>query len=83
MPWKDAYTISDETSLADKDLRWPEGKRCAVHIVVDLSIAGGSQGITARDIKSAPAEFGATRGSILSWRSSTSMGLEQPSPCRP
>ena len=38
MPWKDAYTISDEKSLADEDLRWPEGKRCAVHIVVDLSV---------------------------------------------
>ena len=41
MPWKDGYTISDEKSLADDELRWPEGKRCAVHIVVDLSIAGG------------------------------------------
>ena len=32
MPWKDGYTISDEKSLADADVRWPEGKRCAVHI---------------------------------------------------
>ena len=62
MPWKDAYTISDEKSLADTDLRWPEGKRCAVHIVVDLSVASGPEGIGARDIKSAPAEFGANQG---------------------
>ena len=62
MPWKDAYTISDEKSLADEDLRWPEGKRCAVHIVVDLSVASCSEGVAARDIKSAPAEFGANQG---------------------
>ena len=42
MPWKDGYTISDEKSLADADVRWPEGKRCAVHIVVDLSVASGA-----------------------------------------
>ena len=41
MPWKDAYTISDEKSLADADLSWPAGGRCAVHIVVDLSVASG------------------------------------------
>src|SRR4051812_15616595 len=62
MPWKDAYTISDEKSLADADLRWPAGKRCAVHIVVDLSVASGPEGIGVRDIKSAPAEFGANQG---------------------
>ena len=62
MPWKDAYTISDERSLADADLRWPEGKRCAIQIVVDLSVASGSEGIGARDIKSAAAEFGAHEG---------------------
>jgi len=62
MPWKDAYTISDEKSLADADLRWPAGGRCAVHIVVDLSVASGPEGIGVRDIKSAPAEFGANQG---------------------
>ena len=48
MPWQDAYTISDEKSLADADLRWPAGKRCAVHIVVDLSVASGPEGISIR-----------------------------------
>ena len=57
MPWKDAYTISDEKSLADADVHWPEGKRCAVHIAVDLSVASGPEGIGARDLRSAPAEF--------------------------
>jgi peptidoglycan/xylan/chitin deacetylase (PgdA/CDA1 family) len=62
MPWKDAYTISDEKTLEDTDLRWPADKRCAVHIVVDLSVASGPEGIGVRDIKSAPAEFGANQG---------------------
>lgn len=62
MPWKDGYTISDEKSLADADLRWPEGRRCAVHIVVDLSVASGPEGTTRRDLQSAPARFGAAEG---------------------
>ena len=62
MPWKDGYTISNEKSLADADVRWPQGKRCAVHIVVDLSVASGPEGIVARDIRSAPAAFGANEG---------------------
>jgi peptidoglycan/xylan/chitin deacetylase (PgdA/CDA1 family) len=62
MPWKQGYTISDETSLADKDLRWPGGKRCAVHIVVDLSVAGGPKGIGAKDLTSAPGQLGANQG---------------------
>ena len=62
MPWKDRYTISDERSLVDADVRWPHGKRCAVHIVVDLSVASGHEGIRAADIASLPAAFGATEG---------------------
>ena len=62
MPWKDGYTISDEKSLDDKDIRWPEGKRCAVHIVVDLSMAGGPEGISAKDVRSATALFAAGEG---------------------
>ena len=62
MPWKDRYTISDERSLADGELRWPQAKRCAVHIVVDLSIAGGPEGIQARDIASAPGMLAANQG---------------------
>ena len=62
MPWKDAYTISDEKSLGDADLRWPEGKRCAIHIVVNLSVASGPEGITAADLKTPPAQFGRSEG---------------------
>jgi peptidoglycan/xylan/chitin deacetylase (PgdA/CDA1 family) len=62
MPWKDRYTISDERSLADGELRWPQAKRCAVHIVVDLSIAGGPEGIQARDIAGAPGMLAANQG---------------------
>jgi peptidoglycan-N-acetylglucosamine deacetylase len=62
MPWKDRYTISDEKSLADKDVRWPDGKRCAVHIVVDLSVARGPEGIRVSDITNPAATFGANRG---------------------
>ena len=29
MPWKERYTISDEKSLADDEIRWPQGARCA------------------------------------------------------
>jgi peptidoglycan/xylan/chitin deacetylase (PgdA/CDA1 family) len=62
MPWKDGYTISDEKSLDDKDIRWPDGRRCAVHIVVDLSLAGGPEGISAKDLCSGTALFGAGEG---------------------
>src|SRR5215471_2243699 len=62
MPWKDRYTISDEKSLADGDIRWPDGTRCAIHIVVDLSVASGPEGIVTRDIESPAAEFGAHEG---------------------
>jgi peptidoglycan-N-acetylglucosamine deacetylase len=62
MPWKDRYTISDEKSLADADIRWPHGKRCAVHIVVDLSVARGPGGIRASDLTSPSATFGAKQG---------------------
>jgi peptidoglycan/xylan/chitin deacetylase (PgdA/CDA1 family) len=62
MPWKDGYTISDERSLADADIRWPGGRRCAVHIVVDLSVASGPEGITERDLRSAAAQFGLGEG---------------------
>ena len=62
MPWKENYTISDETSLSDADVRWPEGRRCAVHIVVDLSVAGGGEGIRASDLAGHAAHFGANEG---------------------
>ena len=51
MPWKDGYTLSDEVGIADHDLRWPEGRRMAVHIVLNLSVASGPEGITRADVE--------------------------------
>ena len=36
MPWKERYTISDEKSIGDSEIRWPGGKRCCFLAVVDL-----------------------------------------------
>jgi peptidoglycan/xylan/chitin deacetylase (PgdA/CDA1 family) len=62
MPWKQGYTISDEIGLRDDELSWPNGKRCGVQVVVDLNIATAAEGITAKDIESNAAVFGATEG---------------------
>ena len=62
MPWKQGYTISDEKSLADADVRWPDAKRCAIHIVVDLSVASGPEGIVPRDLASEVAVFAVNDG---------------------
>ena len=62
MPWKERYTISDEKSLADDEIRWPQGARCCVGITVDLSVAAGPDGIRAADLTTPEAEFGANQG---------------------
>jgi len=62
MPWKEGYTISDEKSLDDQEVRWPDGKRCALHIVVDLSVARGPAGIGARELGSPTALFAINDG---------------------
>jgi peptidoglycan/xylan/chitin deacetylase (PgdA/CDA1 family) len=62
MPWKDGYTTSDEKSLADHEVRWPEGKQCACVIVVDLSVASGPAGITPADLSTAESQFGTQVG---------------------
>ena len=46
MPWKDGYTISDEKTLFDDDIRWPGGKRMCMTVMLDLSLASGPQGLT-------------------------------------
>jgi peptidoglycan-N-acetylglucosamine deacetylase len=58
MPWKDRYTISDERSLADADIAWPDGARCCVSITVDLSPPCGPAGIQAGDLRTADAQYG-------------------------
>jgi peptidoglycan/xylan/chitin deacetylase (PgdA/CDA1 family) len=62
MPWKQGYTISDEKSLADHEVHWPDNARCCVSVTVDLSVASGPDGITAADFASARAQFGAREG---------------------
>jgi len=62
MPWKERYTISDEKSLADDEIRWPGDALCCVGITVDLSLAAGPDGIRAADLTTPEAEFGANQG---------------------
>jgi peptidoglycan/xylan/chitin deacetylase (PgdA/CDA1 family) len=62
MPWKDGYTITDEKSMRDEEVKWPENGQCAVVIVVDCSVPSGSDGIEPRDVKKHIAEFGAKIG---------------------
>jgi peptidoglycan/xylan/chitin deacetylase (PgdA/CDA1 family) len=62
MPWKQNYTISDETSLADGALRWPGGAQCCVSITVDLSQASSPAGITPADLKHSWSYFGLNEG---------------------
>ena len=62
MPWKQGYTISDEIGLRDDEVRWPDGNRCCVTVVVDLSVARGSEGIRAADRTHPDAYFAAHDG---------------------
>ena len=62
MPWKDGYTISDEITLFDDALRWPEGKRVCMTVMLDLSLASGPQGLTKADLRHSPATFGMNEG---------------------
>lgn len=38
MPWKEKYTVCDEQSMRDEEVRWPGGHQCAAGIVVDLRV---------------------------------------------
>ncbi len=62
MPWKQGYTISDEKTLPDAELRWPDGSRCCISITVDLSVAPGPDGIRAKDVATPEAYFAAHEG---------------------
>lgn len=60
MPWKEGYTISDE--VGQQEVQWPEGRQCAVTIVVDCSVVAGAEGITGEDMAKHEAQFGAGPG---------------------
>ena len=62
MPWKDGYTISDEKTLADDQVRWPDGGRICVTVTLDLSLASGPQGLTEADLAGSNAAFGMNEG---------------------
>lgn len=62
MPWKQGYTISDEIGLRDDQVRWPDGARCCLTVVVDLSVARGPEGIRAADLMHPDAYFAAHDG---------------------
>jgi peptidoglycan/xylan/chitin deacetylase (PgdA/CDA1 family) len=62
MPWKQNYTVSDEISIPDRELRWPDGNRCCISVVIDLSPARGPEGINQADLISPIAQFGAHDG---------------------
>jgi peptidoglycan/xylan/chitin deacetylase (PgdA/CDA1 family) len=62
MPWKDGYTISNERSLTDAEVHWPDGRRCCFSITVDLSVASGPEGITEADLTNPKAQFGLREG---------------------
>ncbi len=58
MPWKERYTISDERTLLDSDVRWPDARRCCFRVVVDLAPASGPEGIKPADLTTPDAYFG-------------------------
>jgi peptidoglycan/xylan/chitin deacetylase (PgdA/CDA1 family) len=58
MPWKEGYTISDEKSMKDEDIKWPDSQQCAFRIVVDYSVDAAEDGIGRKDIKSHVGQFG-------------------------
>lgn len=62
MPWKNGYTISDEKSMSDGSIRWPDGARCCIKIVVNLSLATGPDGIRPGDLCSSDAYFSMHEG---------------------
>jgi peptidoglycan/xylan/chitin deacetylase (PgdA/CDA1 family) len=62
MPWKDRYTISDERSMADAALRWPDGHRLCMTVTVDLSLATTPEGISAADLTTPVAYFATHEG---------------------
>jgi peptidoglycan/xylan/chitin deacetylase (PgdA/CDA1 family) len=62
MPWKQGYTTSDERTIADGMIEWPDGARCCVIVVVDLSLARQREGVTERDVRGDRGVFGLDAG---------------------
>jgi peptidoglycan/xylan/chitin deacetylase (PgdA/CDA1 family) len=62
MPWKERYTVSDERSLDDAEVRWPDDNKLCVSVVVDLSLARDGDGVGVKDIENSSAVFGLNEG---------------------
>ncbi|MGL4290418.1 MAG: polysaccharide deacetylase family protein [Phreatobacter sp.] len=62
MPWKQDYTISDEVAIADRDIAWPDARRCGFNLVVDLSPAVAAEGITEKSLATPTFHFGMHQG---------------------
>ena len=62
MPWKDNYTITDERSLTDDEVRWPDSQRCCVAVTVDLSLASRPAGLQTSDVQNPGGLFGLREG---------------------
>jgi peptidoglycan-N-acetylglucosamine deacetylase len=58
MPWKDRYTISDERSVTDTSITWPNAAQLAVHVTIDLAPACGPGGIESADLSTPEAYYG-------------------------
>lgn len=58
MPWKEGYTVSDERSIADPDIRWPNGLACSFTVVVSLDPPCGPGGLTPADLATPEAYYG-------------------------
>ena len=62
MPWKDGYTFTDEKTLNDEDIQWPDHHQCAAAVVVDYSVPCDGRGIGTKDVANNQAEFGSRVG---------------------
>ena len=86
MPWKANYTISDEVSLGDDAIAWPDHSRCCFNVVVDLSLASGPQGLVPSDLTSSVGvnyfELSGTKSVIITatngWLGGTAVDVAMP-----
>lgn len=61
MPWKDGYTHSDERSIPDGEIVWPQGKRSSFTITVSLDPQCSPSGLAPDDPRSPAAYYGMHR----------------------
>jgi hypothetical protein len=62
MPWNQDYTSSDEKTLSDTELHWPDCNRSCISITDDLSGARGTDGVRAKVVPTPEVPFAAHEG---------------------